>query len=259
MPFPLEPEGARRFAEGLDTIVVVEEKRALIETQLKDVLYAAPDAPRIAGKRDEDGRPLFPSAGRLDTNPIAVEIGRRLLARVGDSDGDGGAAGAKAPAWNKPVSRPPAALDGAPAGWRSITGVSWTRCSGRSARPPGVTVIVYDQTCAAEKRRRRKRGKLPDPPRRAFINPAVCEGCGDCGVKSNSEAAASFGFLSHWTRSPVPIQWAGRLKRLAHEPPPSKPEAHPRCAFPPGRRRPPPVFGWASRRAANLGGRGGGA
>ncbi|GIZ13810.1 indolepyruvate ferredoxin oxidoreductase family protein [Pseudomonas sp. NCCP-436] len=49
----------------------------------------------------------------------------------------------------------------------------------------GVSVILYDQTCATEKRRRRKRGKLADPAKRAFINPAVCEGCGDCSVKSN--------------------------------------------------------------------------
>ena len=49
----------------------------------------------------------------------------------------------------------------------------------------GCSVILYDQTCATEKRRRRKRGKLVDPAKRAFINPAVCEGCGDCSVKSN--------------------------------------------------------------------------
>ena len=50
---------------------------------------------------------------------------------------------------------------------------------------PGATVIVYDQTCASEKRRRRKRGTFPDPPKRAFINAAVCEGCGDCSRASN--------------------------------------------------------------------------
>jgi len=49
----------------------------------------------------------------------------------------------------------------------------------------GTTVIIYDQTCAAEKRRRRKKGKFPDPDRRVFINTAVCEGCGDCSVQSN--------------------------------------------------------------------------
>jgi indolepyruvate ferredoxin oxidoreductase len=50
---------------------------------------------------------------------------------------------------------------------------------------PGTSVIIYDQTCAAEKRRRRKRGKYPDPAKRVVINKAVCEGCGDCSVQSN--------------------------------------------------------------------------
>ncbi len=50
---------------------------------------------------------------------------------------------------------------------------------------PGVTVLIYAQTCATEKRRQRKRGKLEDPPRRVVINELVCEGCGDCSVESN--------------------------------------------------------------------------
>src|SRR6185369_5080861 len=53
---------------------------------------------------------------------------------------------------------------------------------------PGVTTLIYEQTCAAEKRRRRKKGQLAEPARRLYINEQVCEGCGDCSVQSNCVA-----------------------------------------------------------------------
>lgn len=59
------------------------------------------------------------------------------------------------------------------------------RVQRRLRETPGVTVLIYDQTCAAEKRRRRKRGTYPDPPRHVVINELVCEGCGDCSQQSN--------------------------------------------------------------------------
>ncbi|MGI9465035.1 MAG: DUF6537 domain-containing protein, partial [Aestuariivirgaceae bacterium] len=55
---------------------------------------------------------------------------------------------------------------------------------------PGISVLIYDQTCAAEKRRRRKRGTFPNPKKRVLINELICEGCGDCGVQSNCVAIA---------------------------------------------------------------------
>ena len=335
MPFPLEPRGAQEFASGLETIVVVEEKRALIETQLKDTLYATPDAPAILGKRDADGRPLFRAAGRLDTNHVAVEIGRRILAHGGEvglvervaarvaeldailngEDPDPAAMvrtpyfcpgcphntstripegsralggigchylaqfmdrstarfthmGGEGASWigesrfsrrghvfqnvgdgtyfhsgilsiraavaadvnitfkilyndavamtggqavDGPLTVPVITRQVRAEGARRVVVVTdepekYGTRSGLAPGTPvyhrreldaaqrmlrevaGVTVLVYDQTCAAEKRRRRKRGKHPDPPVRAFINPAVCEGCGDCGVKSNCVA-----------------------------------------------------------------------
>jgi indolepyruvate ferredoxin oxidoreductase len=69
----------------------------------------------------------------------------------------------------------------------------------------GVTVLIYEQTCAAEKRRRRKKGELADPDRRLFINEHVCEGCGDCGVQSNCVAV-----LPHET----PGSLFGRKRRI---------------------------------------------
>src|SRR6185436_5690628 len=85
MTWPLEPSKATNFAQGLDKIIVVEEKRGLVEPQLKEILYGKPGAPQIVGKLDEAGKILFRSNAALDPNEIAIAIGRRLLARVNDA------------------------------------------------------------------------------------------------------------------------------------------------------------------------------
>ncbi len=328
MPWPLELEGILEFAEGLDLIIVVEEKRALIEPQIKEMLYDASQRPQVIGKLDETGEALFRTAGALDPNHIAATIGRRILNFRGDADlknhlhemesrldtsllpqesmvrlpyfcsgcphntstvvPEGSIAmagigchymvqwmdrntlgfthmGAEGANWvgQSPFStrkhifqnigdgtyfhsgimairaavssginitykilyNDAVAMTGGQGfdgpmsvqsiiqqmfaeGAKQVTVVSddpdkFTQSSGippnvkvydrkeldfvqREMREiEGVTVLIYEQVCAAEKRRRRKRGMIPDPPRRIFINDDVCEGCGDCGVKSN--------------------------------------------------------------------------
>ena len=77
------------------------------------------------------------------------------------------------------------AREGFPAGIGWHERVELDTVQKRFREIPGVSAIIYVQTCAAEKRRRRKRGAFPDPDTRVFINTDVCEGCGDCGVQSN--------------------------------------------------------------------------
>ena len=328
MPWPLESQGILEFAKGLDLIIVVEEKRALIEPQIKEFLYDLSNRPKVIGKTDETGEPLFRTAGALDPNHIAATIARRILtfrtdeklkkrlqemeirmdssllpqesmvrlpyfcsgcphntstvvpegsiamAGIGchymvqwmDRDTIGfthmGAEGAnwvgQAPfstrkhifqnigdgtyfhsgtmAIRAAVSsginitykilfNDAVAMTGGQGfdgpmtvqsiiqqmyaeGAKRVDVVSdepekFTQSSGIPANVnvydrkdldilqrelreiEGVTVLIYEQVCAAEKRRRRKRGLIPDPPRRIYINDDVCEGCGDCGVKSN--------------------------------------------------------------------------
>jgi len=345
MTWPLEPEGVRQFAEGLEEILVVEEKRQIVEYQLKEQLYNWRDdvRPRVIGKFDEKGewvRPhgdwLLPAlseltpamiarviAGRirrLDLHPRAME---KLNARVDWIN-------AKERALEKPkimLERIPYFCSGCPhntstnvpEGSRATAGIgchvmaiwmdrrtsTFTHMGGEGVpwigqapftdekhifanlgdgtyyhsgslairaavaarvnitykilyndavamtggqpvdgpispgdiakqvaaegvskiivvsdepdkypsgyfasdvevhgrddlddvqrklrNTPGCTVLLYDQTCAAEKRRRRKRGKFPDPAKRVVINELVCEGCGDCGIKSNCVSVA---------------------------------------------------------------------
>jgi len=330
MTWPLERDGVRHFAEGLEEILVVEEKRALIENQLKEQLYNWSEnvRPRVIGKFDESGEWILPSADELTPARIARVIAKRI-ARFHDSPRirerlafleakEKALAG-----YTPPLRRIPYFCSGCPhnsstkvpEGSRALAGIgchymalwmdrdteTFTQMGGEGAswigqapfsktnhvfqnigdgtyyhsgslairaaiaagvnitykilyndavamtggqpvdgpldvlsltrqldaegvkkivvvtdepekyptaggfapgvtvhhrddldavqrelrEVPGVSVMVYDQTCAAEKRRRRKRGLMEDPQKRVVINEAVCEGCGDCGTQSN--------------------------------------------------------------------------
>ena len=327
-PWPIGKPELMEFAKGLDLIIVVEEKRSLIEVQVREELYGTANQPTVIGKKDEQGNWLFPVKGALDSNDVAICIGERLLKYRHDDDLDGRVARLKEAQARLAVTqdvavRIPYFCSGCPhnsstvvpqgsrayagigchymAQWMDRSTLGFTQMGGEGANwigeapfsktphvfqnigdgtynhsgymalrasiasgvnvtykilyndavamtggqmndgnlsvpkiaaqvaaegakrvvvvsdepkkyPPGTkwpegitfhhrddlqavqqelreipgcTVLIYDQTCAAEKRRRRKRGTFPDPEKRVIINELVCEGCGDCGVKSN--------------------------------------------------------------------------
>ncbi|MCK9916157.1 indolepyruvate ferredoxin oxidoreductase family protein [Microbacteriaceae bacterium K1510] len=327
--WPISRQELAAFAEGLDLIIVVEEKRSLIEVQVREELYGTTNQPVCIGKKDEEGNWLFPVKGALDPNDVAICIGDRILRYIGPNDeiaahvarlksaqralaetgdvavripyfcsgcphntstrvpegsrayagigchymaqwmerktlgftqmgGEGANWIGEAPfskrdhvfqnlgdgtynhsgylairaaiasgvtmtykiLYNDAVAMtggqhhdgtltvPMIAAQVAAEGAKRVVVVSdepwkypketeWPRgltihhreeldaVQRDLATVPGVTVLIYDQTCAAEKRRRRKRGTFPDPDKRVVINDLVCEGCGDCGQKSN--------------------------------------------------------------------------
>jgi len=330
MTWPLEPTQALGACKGLDTVLVVEEKRSLIESQLKDIFFGVSNPPTIIGKLDTQGSELFRSILDLNSNIIAAKIADLLLAVFDDAplknkltqiealetriipdsplvrtmyfcagcphststklpDGSRGMAGIGCAWMSQAMDRNVdgySQMGGEGATWigeapftetnhifqnlgdgtyfhsgnlaiRStiasginitykilfndavaMTGgqphdgtltpwtISWQVYSEgvkaivlvtdepdkypdnvkwapgvtlhhrseldevqrRLRDISGTTILIYDQTCAAEKRRRRKRGLFPDPAKRLFINSQVCEGCGDCGVASNCTA-----------------------------------------------------------------------
>ena len=255
LTWPLEEAGARRFAEGLQDVLVIEEKRGFIEDQLVRLLYNmdAPKRPTVVGKRDERGAVLLPSEGELTPTMVASAVMSRLR-RLGYQAPASEQRLARLELHEKPavassikLHRTPYFCSGCPHnsstkipdGSRAMAGIG---CHGMALYVPnrrtatishmggegakriaivsdepkkyprrgyfpdgttihhrreldrvqrelreinGLTVLIYDQTCAAEKRRRRKRGLFPDPPKRVFINDLVCEGCGDCSATSN--------------------------------------------------------------------------
>src|SRR5262249_26753331 len=85
-PWPIGRQDMMDFASGLDLVIVVEEKRSLIEVQVREELYGTANQPVCIGKKDEKGNWLFPVKGALDQNDIAICIGERLLNYVRNDD-----------------------------------------------------------------------------------------------------------------------------------------------------------------------------
>jgi len=81
MPWPLEEATVREFADGLEEILVVEEKRSFLEAAIRNALYGGPAQPAVIGKRDADGSELLPAYGELDADAITGPLRHRMTAR----------------------------------------------------------------------------------------------------------------------------------------------------------------------------------
>jgi TPP-dependent indolepyruvate ferredoxin oxidoreductase alpha subunit len=202
MIWPAEPEIVGRFAAGLDQVIVVEEKRAFVETSVKEVLYGRAQAPAVLGKRDADGSGLFATAGELDADAVAAKlhVTYKLLYNSAVA-----MTGGQSPAGGQPLASLVRLLQAEGVAKVAVTTDDPSRTRGQSlprgtqvrhrddllavqrelAAVPGVTVMIHDQECAAGKRRKRRRGKAATPEAKVVINERICEGCGDCGEKSN--------------------------------------------------------------------------
>src|ERR1700744_2969555 len=84
--WPLSRQEMKEFAQGLDLIIVVEEKRSLLEVQVREELYGTPNQPVCIGKKDEQGNWLFPVKGALDANDVAICLGERLMKYANDEN-----------------------------------------------------------------------------------------------------------------------------------------------------------------------------
>ncbi|MEE2034288.1 indolepyruvate ferredoxin oxidoreductase, partial [Rhodococcus sp. CC-R104] len=82
MPYPVGPDRVREFATGLDELIVVEDKTAFVETQIREILYGTDNPPRILGKKDADGRPLVPVDGELTAGRLRGPLRRVLRGHV---------------------------------------------------------------------------------------------------------------------------------------------------------------------------------
>src|SRR5437868_2124629 len=85
-PWPISQQDLKQFADGLELIIVVEEKRSLIEVQVREELYGTANQPVCIGKKDEQGNWLFPVKAALDSNDVAICLGERLLTYVSDEN-----------------------------------------------------------------------------------------------------------------------------------------------------------------------------